>query len=146
MLDDAGLEAGDDVVERTPVAVEPLHPHLRMPRHQPAQVGDGQAPLPVVGQLPGLRGDHGVDDHVQRDLRRAGRLVDEDLGLLAHLRRGEPHAVGFVHRLDHVVDQRLELRLADPLRRNGEGRRAEGGVAEADDGSQGHARALYPAD
>src|SRR3954449_2677509 len=134
VLDDARLEAQDHVVERTPVAVEPLHPHLGMARHQAPQVGDREAPLPVVRHLAGLGGDQGVDHHVQRDLRRARRLVDEDLQLLAHLGRGETHAMRGVHRLHHAVDQTLDLGPREQGRRQRLRRGAQRGVTEADDG------------
>src|SRR6185295_8973211 len=48
VLDDAGLEPGDEIVELAALAVQPLHPHGGVARHQAAQVGDRETSLPVV--------------------------------------------------------------------------------------------------
>ena len=125
-------------LERLPLAVEPLHLHLRMARHQAPQIGDRQAPLPVVAHLARPRRHQRVDHHRQRDLRRTRRLVDEELHRHAHLRRGQPHPVLVAHALHHVVDQRLERRVGDELPRDRLRRRAQRRVAEAEDRDQSH--------
>ena len=87
------------------VDVEELHRHHGGAVHVLGLAGDGQAAL-GVGRLALQRDDLRVD-HRQRlglGLARAG-VQDDDALEDAHLRRGEPHAVGGVHRLEHVLDQ-----------------------------------------
>ncbi len=67
------------------------------------------------------RGDHGIDDDGERDVRRvrvagiALHLDDGDLEQRVHLWCGEAGAVVLAHGLDHVVDEALDLRGADAL-------------------------------
>jgi hypothetical protein len=55
-----------------------------------------------------------------------------------HLRGGEARAVVLGHRLQHVVDQVLDLGRADALRRYRLGDPAEHGMPEAGDLEHGH--------
>ena len=80
-------------------------------------VGNAQAAFPVLFDLRTDRRDLGIDD---RD-RLAGRLVrivtieagDKQPHAFVHLRRGQTNAVILDHRLDHVVDQLLDDRIAN---------------------------------
>jgi hypothetical protein len=97
VLQDARFEVVRQVVERLSRAVEPAHAHRRMARHQAAQIGDRQVPLPVVDQLAGLGFEHRIDHHVERN--RALRVlrfgfVDEELLGDAHLQRRQFDAFG----------------------------------------------------
>ena len=56
-----------------------------------------------------------VEHRRHRDLAHAG---DEDAHGLVHLRRRQPDARVFVHRLEHVVDELLDDRRSDRLRRH----------------------------
>src|SRR3954454_6144074 len=57
VLDDAGLEAADRIVDGAPLPVETLHADSRVARYDAAQVRDREASFPVVDQLPLLRRD-----------------------------------------------------------------------------------------
>src|SRR4051812_43944872 len=109
----AGLEAMHDLVDRVAVAVPCLAADVNVALHLAAQVRHAETALVVVEQLIVDGREHRVDEDGQRDLRlvRIARVVADldraDLDRLVDLDRGEPGAVGVVHRLDEVVDARL---------------------------------------
>jgi hypothetical protein len=138
VLDHARVEARRFDAERAALAVQRLEPQPLPARHQPAQLRDRQAAFPARGALLAERRELGVDQHGQRH-RPAGALVGGRY--LQHgqpqpdvdLRRGQSHAVVLVHRLDHVVDQPLELEVRDPVGRDALGRRPHDWVSDAGD-------------
>ena len=94
----------------------------------PRRSGHRQAALVDRRGLVVERLDHRVDDHGQRDRRlvRVARVVvdldDGDPQQRADLVGREPGAAGGAHRLDHVVDQALDLGRGELLGRRSRGR------------------------
>ncbi len=117
MLDDTRRVVARVQLDALAVTVPRADLDFPGPRHSAADVGNAQAAFPVLFDLRTDRRDLGIDD---RD-RLAGRLArivmieagDKQPHALAHLRRGQTNAVILDHRLDHVVDQLLDDRIAN---------------------------------
>ena len=108
---------------------------------QPSTVG-------VVGGRHDLRVDHRDERHLgvlghRRDDIGAAHAGDEQPQPLVHLRRGQPDARVLLHRLEHVVDERLDPRRLDLGRRDGLRLGAQHGMAQTGDLQDGHVGRLY---
>ena len=114
MLKAGGEHAFDLFLVDFAVAVEPAGADRVRPVDLGILVGDRQAALIVGARLGGAQ-DLGVDedqrvaDRLAAFLLRILKVDDQDPLRNAHLDRGEADAGGGVHRLEHVVDERLDL-------------------------------------
>ena len=126
------------------VAIERLHPDLRVAPHLAAEVRDREAALIVLEALVGDRREHGVHEDRQRDVGLVGvaRVVLDldraDPQRRVHLHRGEARAGGVVHGLHQVVDEALDRGRAELVVADGPGRLAEDGVTDLGDFEDGH--------
>ncbi len=117
---------------------------LTEPHHVAAEVRDRQAALVDLDLLVVDGLDHRVDDDRQRDRRlvRVARVVVDldrrDAHRHADLRGGDPGAVGGVHRVDQVVDQRLHLLTGELVGRHLPRPLAEQRVPDGEDLADGH--------
>ena len=108
--------------------------------------GHRQAALVVVvGVRHGLRrrvgGEHGVDDDAAAVLAvelGVGAVEDEDAAVVADLVRGQPDAVGGVHRVEQVVDEGAQRVAAELLGRHRAGRAVQHRFSDDEDGPDGH--------
>ena len=80
-------------------------------------------------------------DEVDRLGIRTARIEIDDGDALGHadLDRGKADAVGAVHRLDHVVDKRADLRIDF---RDGLGHDFQARIGRGQDGADGHGREI----
>ena len=121
-----------------------------MALHGAAQVGHRQAALVDLGGFGVERLDHRVDDDRERDRRlvRVARVVvDLDHGYarqLADLVGGQPGAARGAHGRDQVVDELLELRGGQLVRRDLAGAFAQNGVPDGGDRPNAHQGAAVP--
>ena len=127
-------------------AMSVLDPYIKsgklVVRSGQLDVGPGQGEAAFVGALElavlalGQR-DHGVADHPGvPDVVVVGAVVDEDGEVDAHLGGGEPHALGGVHRGEHVGHEGAQL-LVELGDRSGA--RVHDGRAPPGDGQHGAA-------
>ena len=111
---------------------------MAVARHQAAQAGHRQAAFPAVFHLVGQRRDDRIAQDGLRHRRRVGIALvaveaeDHQLQVHADLRRGQSHALGGGHGLEHVRDQRAQLGRAEM--RHGRGHAQQPRVAHLQDG------------
>ena len=150
MLEGAGRQSAFDLVVLDSFAVQVADADIDVTRHLGAQVGQREAALVDQGDLLAERLDYRVDDHRQRD-RRFVRVA----GIVVHLRDRDPHgtadliggqagAPGGAHRLDHLVDQGLDLRRGELCGAYLTRSLAEHRVSDREDLEHAHAPAAGP--
>ncbi len=116
VLDDPRVQPLDGAVDGLALGREAAIAHPLETRHQAAQSGNRQAPVPAVLAPVVERLDHRVDQHRERRevviavlLALARRVKDDHAQVHVNLRRRQSEALGVDHGLDHIGDQRLDL-------------------------------------
>jgi hypothetical protein len=100
VLDDAAGEALELALETLALGRERAHLAALGPLDLGVDVGERQAALLEQRQRTRAVGDLDVDQH-EVVLGLAARIEHQDALVQAHLRRGEPDAVGRAHALEH---------------------------------------------
>ncbi len=123
VLHDARVKAFGDALDALSLEVVSAVTQLPHPRHDAAQAGDGQAPLPALFRLGRQWFEHRIDEdraghrvgvRITRVAHRRIRIAEDDeTQRHADLGRGEPRATGRLHRLEHVADERTQLGRAE---------------------------------
>ena len=120
MLDHARMKAADLTLDQLPIEADTAITQARMAWHHAAQTRYRQTAFPAVFQFAAERRQLGIDQdgfghRVGIRIARIGRgrvaiTEDHHAQADAYLWRGETGAVGVVHGVEHVGDQRADLR------------------------------------
>ena len=118
VLYDARGESAQRLLDRLEAFVQVLHADALGPRHALMHAGEAEAALLIGHAFRTLLHDLGVDQHafevfaVQVIVGQRCAVNHKQLDGAPDLRGGQPDAVSIVHRLKHVGDQLLQLRIA----------------------------------
>ena len=105
VLEAARKKTGRIALELLAVPVEGTDRNALRPFDVGVNVRDGETSLLSLRLSRRRQHDLGIDD----DERIVAQINHREPHGLAHLRRGEPDAARMVHRVEHVVDQALQL-------------------------------------